>query len=152
MIGGGDLGESFGLGAVGLVATGADDGGVELARLHGGGVIGVFGLSSVAGFAGDYDVAAELFLIDHVCMAALAYVVACEGCGAGGDLGNGSTTIVAVLAEAVGDDKGAQGDERNQSDGHHCREPDEVLNILEQVVRRSLGASCAQQSAMLLDT
>jgi len=79
---GNDLRESFRLGAVGFVAASADDGGVEFRRLDGGWVVGVLGLGSVAGFAGDDDVLAELFLIDNVGVAGLANVVSGMGDGA----------------------------------------------------------------------
>jgi hypothetical protein len=152
VIGGDDLGESFGLGAVGLVAAGADDGSVELWWLYGGRVVGVPGLGSVAGLAGDDNVLAQLFLIDYLSMATLANIVAGEGGRPGRDFSNGRTAIVSVLAETVGDNESTQANESNQGDCHNGREPDEMFNILEQGVRRSPGASCAQQSAMLLDT
>ena len=71
------------LGAVGFVATGANDGRVELRRYNGRGIVGMLGLSSVAGFAGHNDVLALLLLIDHVRVAGLAGVVAGEGNRAG---------------------------------------------------------------------
>ena len=152
VIGGDDLRESFGLGAVGLVAAGANDGSVELGWLYGGGVVGVLGLGSVAGLAGDDNVLAQLFLIDHVSMASLANFVAGEGGWPGRDFSNGRAAIMSVLAETVGDNESTQANESNQRDCHDSREPDEMFNILEQGVRRSPGARCAQQSAMLLDT
>ena len=126
----------------------------SLARLHGGGIVGVFGLGSVAGFAGDDDVLALLFLIDHVGMAGLADIVAGVGDRAGGDFGDGGAAIVSVLAETVGDDEGTQADEGNQGDGHDDREPDEVFDVLEQddLSAPDSGRGCAQNCAMLLDT
>ena len=113
MIRGGNLGEGFGLGAIGLVAARTDHGGVEFGGLHGGGIVGVLGLGSVAGFTGDDDMLALLFLIDHVGMAGLADIVAGEGCWPGRDLRDGGAAIVSVLAKTVGDDEGAQADEGN---------------------------------------
>ena len=81
VIRGGDLGEGLGLGAVGFVATGADDGGVELRRFHGGWVVGMFGLGAVAGFAGDNDVPTLFFLIDYVGVTGLTGVMAGEATG-----------------------------------------------------------------------
>ena len=132
VIGGCNLGEGFGLGAVGLVAAGAYDGGVELRRFHGGGIVGVPGLGSVAGFARDDDMLAQLFLSDDIGVTSFADIVARKGHGAGGGLCDGCAAIVSVLAEAFGDDKGAQDDKGNQGDGDDDREPDEMFNILEQ--------------------
>ena len=132
MIGGDDLGEGFGFGAVGLVTAGAGDGGVELGGLHGGRIVGVLALGSMAGFAGDDDVLAELFLIDHVGVTCLADIVAGEGRGAGSDLRDGGAAIVSILAETVGNDNGAQANERDQGDGHDDRKPDEMFDVLEQ--------------------
>ena len=143
VIGGDDLGEGFGFGAVGFVAAGADDSCVELGRLHGSRIVGVFGLGSMTGFAGDDDVSAEFLLIDDIGVAGLAGIVSSVNDGAGGDFGDGCAAIVSVLPKTVGDDDGAQADEGNQGDCHDCREPDEMFNILEQVVRRTPGAGCA---------
>ncbi len=77
---------------------------------------------------------ALLFLVDDVGMAGLAGVVAGEGHGPGGDLGDGGAAIVPVLPKAARDDDGAQDDECDQRDRHDGGEPDEVFNILEQVV------------------
>ena len=134
-------GKSFGLGAVGFVAAGADDGGVELRRLYRCGIVSMLGLGSVAGFAGDNHMPALLFMIDDVGMAGLAYIVAGEGDGPGRDLSNGSAAIVSVLAKALRNDEGAQGDECDHCDRHDHREPDEMFNVLEQSVRPTPGAS-----------
>jgi hypothetical protein len=121
VIGGGDLGESFGLGAVGLVAAGADDGSIELWRLYGGRGVGVLGLGSVSGLARDDDALAQFFLIDHVSMATLASIVAGEGGWPGRDFSNGCAAIVSVLAETVGDHESTQANESNQGDCHNGR-------------------------------
>lgn len=134
MIRGDDLGEVFGLGAVGFVAAGADNSGVQFGWLHGGGIVSMSGLGSVARFARDDDVAALLFLIDHVDVAAFAHLMTGMGDGAGGGLGDGRAAIVSVLAKTLGDDDGAQGDERDQCDRHDGGEADEVFKVLEQGV------------------
>jgi len=134
VVGGDDLGEGFGLGAVGFVAAGAEDGCVELGRRHRGRVVGVTRLGSVAGFAGDDDVPALFFLIDYVGVAGFAGVVSGKGDWPGGDLGDGGATVVAVLAKAARDDGGPQDDECYQRDQHHGCEPDEMFDVLEQVV------------------
>ena len=147
-----NLGEGFGLGAIGFVAAGAEDCGVEFGRGHGGGIVGVAGLGSVAGFAGDDDMLALLFLIDYVGVAGFAGVVAGEGDWPGRDLGDGGASIVAVLAETARNDGGAQDDEGHYRDQHHGGEPDEMFDVLEHVVFLRLGeGACAEECAMLLD-
>ena len=143
VIGSGNLGEGFGLGAIGFVATAAEDEGVELRGSHGGGIVGVAGLGSMAGFAGNDHMLALLFLIHYVGVAGFAGVVAGEGDGAGGDLGDGCAPIVTVLAKGAGHDGGAQDDECHQRDQHHGGEPDEMFDVLEQAVflRRAAGAN-----------
>jgi hypothetical protein len=150
---GDDLGEGFGLGAVGLVTASTDDGGVELRGLDRCGIVGMFGLGAVAGFTGDDDVAALLFLVNNVGVAGLADLVTGVGDGAGGDLGNGVTAVVSVLAKAVGDDGGAKKDEGDQGDRHDSGEPDEVFNVLEQFGLSAPAAGALRGiCAMILDT
>jgi len=149
MIRGRNLGEGFGLGAVGLVAAGADDCGVELRRRHGCGIVGMLGLGSVAGLARDHYMLALLFLIDHVGVAGLTRLMAGEGDGSSGRLGDGSATIVSVLAKAAWNDCGAQDDKGNHCDRDDRGEPDEVFNVLEQAILPApeSGATCAQKMA-----
>ena len=148
-----NLGEVFGLGAVGFVAAGTDDRGVELRGLDGSGIVSVLGLRAVAGFAGDHHVAALLFLVNDLGVAGLANLMAGVGDGASGDLGDGIAAVVSILAEAVRDDGGAKKDEGDQCDRHDHGEPDEVFNVLEQFGlsapnRNALRRICA----MILDT
>jgi len=151
VIGGDDLGKSLGLGAVGLVAAGADDGGVELRRFYRPGIVGMFGLRSVAGLAGYHHMPSLLLEICDIGMAALAHIVASEGYGPGRDLSNGRAAIVSILSKAAWDDDGPEGNKSDQSDGHDSHQPNEVFDILKQVVRRTPGASYALNCAMLLD-
>jgi len=146
MIGGSDLGEGSGLGAIGFVATGAEDGCVELGRRHGRGIVGVTRLGSVAGFAGDDDVPALFLLIDYVGVAGFAGVVSGEGDWPGGDLGDGGAPVVTVLAKTARHHCGAQDDERHQRDQHYDGEPDEMFDVLEHVVfLRSGEGACAKK-------
>lgn len=87
MIGGGDLREIFGLGAIGFVAAGTKDGGVELRGDDVAGISGVLCRRAVTSFAGNVDVPALLFQVDDIGMAGFAGFVAGEGNRPGGDLG-----------------------------------------------------------------
>ena len=111
VIGSVDLRESLRLGAVGFVAAGTDDGRVGKGGLHRGGIVGVLALSTVAGLAGNVGVSAKLFLIDDLGVTAFADFMSRETRRADGDLGDGISPIVAVLAKAFGDDCGAKDDE-----------------------------------------
>lgn len=149
-----DLRKGFGFGAVAFVAAGADDGGVEFRRLDGGGIVGMLGLGSVAGFAWNDDVLALLLLFHNVGVAGLAHVVTGMSDGTGRGLGNGGAAIVSVLAEAARDDGGAQEKECHQSDRHDYGEADEVFDVLEQVafLRPGTGVAGAGKRPMLLDS
>ena len=152
VIGSDDLGESFGLGAVGFVAAGAEDRGVELGGLDGGRVVGVFGLGSVAGFAGDHNVLAQLLLIDNVGVAGFADFVAGVSDGAGSGFRDGVAAVVSVLAETVGNNGGAQQNERDYRDRHHSGKTDQVFRVFEQVVcpdAKGAGAIAVEKSNTL---
>lgn len=111
----------------------------------------MLGLGSMTGFARDDYVAALLFLIDHVGMTGLAGFVAGKGDGAGRGLGDGSATVVPILAKAFGDDGGAQDDEGNHGDGYHSRDTDEMFDVLEQVNTPDAGRELRAIAAILLD-
>lgn len=134
MIGADDLGKIFGLGAVGLVATGAEDDRVELGRLDGCGIIRVPGLRAVTSFARNHDMPAQFLLIDDVGMAGFADFVSSVGDGARGSLSDGVRAVMSVLSKTVGHDGGAQEDEGDQSDHHDGGQTDQVFRIFEQII------------------
>lgn len=107
-----DLGEGFRLGAIGFVATGADHCAVEFRRGHIGRIVRVLGLGAVAGFTGENNVAAEFFLVGHIGVAAFADFAAGNGYRPGGNFGDGSSAIVSVLTEALGDNSSPKNDEQ----------------------------------------
>jgi hypothetical protein len=148
VIGSSDLGKSFRLGAVGLVAARADDGGIEFRRLDGSRIVGVPGLRAVTGFAGDYDMLAQLFLIDHLGVAGLANIVSGVSDRALRDFLDRIGAVMTVLTKRTGHDGGTQDSESNQGDGHDCGEPDQVFDIFEQVrflaPRNGRKCACAQ--------
>ena len=131
MIGACDLRESFGLSAVGFVAARADDSRVGGLRLQGCGIISMLALRPVAGFAGNIGVASELLLIDDVGVASFADFVSGERRSSSGDLSDGITAVVSILAKTLGDDSGPQQDEDRQKDNDYHGETDEVLSVLE---------------------
>ena len=147
MIGGGNLRECPRLGRVSLVATGADDCGIRLWRLQGSGIVGVFCLRAVADLAVKPCMPAQLFLVDNFRVAAFADFVSGMGDGAGREFSDGVAAIVPVLAKGVRDDGGAKDDKRDQRNGHHCGEANQMFCVLEQNLtfsaRTAGAASCA---------
>jgi hypothetical protein len=152
VIGSYDLGEGFGLGTVGFVASSAEDSSVELGRLDGCRIVSVPGLGAVTGFARDDDMTALLLLVDDIGVAGFTDLVAGMGDGAGCNLGNGGAAIVSVLSKAARDHGGTQDDESKHSDHHDGGEADEMFNVLEQVVLSAPDRGGVLQSAMILDS
>lgn len=150
-----DLGEGFRLGAVGFMAAGANDGGVEFFGFYGSGIVRMPRLRAVAGFAGYDHVLAQFFLIYDVGVTTFANVMSGEVHGAPGGLGNGSAAIVPILPKAMGYDGRAQHKERHQQDDHHDRQPDEVFGVLEHgccSLRLRCAVDLREKCAMSLDT
>lgn len=87
---------------------------------------------SVAGFASDHHVLSGFLLVGNVVMAGLTGLVAGVNDRFGCYFRDCRTTEVSVLAKALGDDGCAQNHKSRQSDQHDCREPDQVLYVLEQ--------------------
>ena len=133
MIGCHDLRECLGLGAIRLVATRADDGSVGQLRRHRSRIVGVLALCSVARFAGNVGVAAKLFLIDDLGVAALTDVVTSKNRRTGRDLSDRCPAVVAILAKALGHDGGTQQNKNRQEDDNDDRKTDEMFSVLEHV-------------------
>ena len=91
----------------------------------------MFSLRAMTGFAGDVRVPSKLLLIDDVGVTSFADFVTGEGWCPGGDLGDGVAAIVTVLAETLGDDRGAEDDEKEQRQQHHSGETNEMFDVLE---------------------
>lgn len=72
MVGGHNLRERLGFGAVCFVATGTDDSGVEFWRLDRCGVVGVPGERPMASLASDDNMLSFTLLFGHVRMTAFA--------------------------------------------------------------------------------
>ena len=123
VVGGGDLGEAFGLGRVLFVTATAEGGGVGQGWLQRGGIGSVARLRPVAGLAGDVGVASAGAGLGLIVVAGDAGVLAGEGYGPGARCLQRTRAVVAVLAERFGDhclaheQKDAQGnyEDRHQS-------------------------------------
>jgi len=133
MVSGDYLRKRLGLGAVSFVAARADHRRVRKLRFHGCGVVGVPGLSAMTGLAGDAHVTAKFFLVDNIGVTALANFVTGERWSAASDLSDGVATVMSVLAKTLGDNRGAENNEKQQSQQHHGCEADEMFDVLEHV-------------------
>ena len=132
VIGAGHLGEGVRLGRVGLVAAGANHGGIGQGRLYRSGIIGVPGLWAMADFAVKSGMPAQFLLIHYIGMAAFTDFVTGMGDRACCQFSDGVTAVVPVLAEGSGNDSGAQDDEGDERDHHDSGEPKKVFDVLEQ--------------------
>ncbi len=155
VIGCGNLWEVVRLGSVGLVATGAYHGCIQLRGLHGARVIRMLGLGPVTSLASYHHMLAKFFLIHNVGVAGLADLMPGKRNLPRGDLADRRPSIVAILPKAARHNRSPQDYEGHQSDCHDGGQTNEVFDILEQgrVPCAILpGAICAQNSAMLFDT
>ena len=152
VIGGDDLGKSLGLCAVGLATSRANDGGVGQLRLHRSRIVSVLALRFMAGLTGNVGMTAQLFLVYNVCVAALADVMPGKSRRAGGNLGDGGATVVAILAKALGNDGSAQQDEDCQENCDDDSQPDEMFDVLEHGCFPCAGRSEALKGTVILDT
>ena len=132
MVGGHDLGKCLWLGAVRFMTTAADYCRIELRRLDAGGIIGMFCLGTVAGFAGHDYVLPQLLLIRHIGVAAFTYFMASVCDGTRGDLSNRVAPIMSVLSETLRDYCGPNRDENAHQNNYDGGKPDQMLSIFEQ--------------------
>ena len=132
VIGTGHLGEGVRLGRVGLVAAGANHGGIGQGRLDRSGIIGVPGLRAVANLTVQSGMPAPFLLIHYIGVTAFADFVTGVGDRACCHFSDGSAAVVSVLAEGFGNDSGTQDDERDERDQHDSGEPKKVFDVLEQ--------------------
>jgi len=131
VFGGVDLGEAFGFGGVLFVAAAAEAGdvgefGLERRRIIG---LGMGGLRAVAGLARDMSVAAGGADFGLIFVAEDAGVLAGVGDGARADQIKGGRPVVAVFAEAFGDDGGADDEEESKGGKEDEGRADEVPGI-----------------------
>src|SRR3954463_13550494 len=107
MLSGDDLGERGRPGGVALMTAAAEIGDIGERGLEGAGVVGVFGLGSVAGFARDMGVAAGGADFGLILMAQDAGILAGVGDRLGANGVEGAGAEVAVLAEVLRNHGGA---------------------------------------------
>jgi hypothetical protein len=96
---GDDLGEAFGFGAICLVATDAENGGIEFWRLNGDRIAGVCGERAVAGFAVHAYMLSRILHGDDIGMTGLAGLMSRKYDSLGSYFRDGVSSVVAVSAE-----------------------------------------------------
>ena len=135
MFRGDDLGKAFGLGAVRLMTTDAENGGIELWRLDRSRIRGVFCQSTVAGFAVHACVFSLVLHGDDIRVAGLAGLPSGKQNRLGGNFRDGISAIVAIFAKASGYQGRPQEDKGENRDREDDCDTQQMLDILEPVHR-----------------
>ncbi len=125
-----DLRKIFRLGAVSFVATGAQDGGIKLGRLHGARIVGMPDEGSVTGLASDSCMDALLLLVHHIAVANLTCLVTGEGDRSSCNFADRIAAEMPVLPKTAWHDRTAEDDKCNYYYSHHGREPQEVPYVV----------------------
>ena len=115
MFGRDDRGKPFWLGGVGFMAASAENRGIGHNGFYGRGVLGMFGLRTVAGLAIDVRVFAGRLNSKDIGMAGFAGFVTGVDDGESGNFGHGVGAVVAVLTEAFRDEPCAEAEKENDS-------------------------------------
>jgi hypothetical protein len=101
----------------------------------------MFGLGTMAGFAGEHDVLAQFFLLDDVGVADFANVMAGKRNRASGDLADSCSAVMTILPETARNHRGTDGHEEDQRSNHYSGEPNQVFEVFEhRCQRRTAGA------------
>jgi hypothetical protein len=138
VFGGDHLREGLRLGGVLFVAAAAEVGDIGELGDVGGGVIGMPGEGTVAGFAGDVGVLTGGASFGLVIVAHDALVLAGVRNGALAGFEQGGGAVVAVLAEGLGDDYGTYDEEDTKRGEKDNRGADEVSGIGEEAAQSYL--------------
>jgi hypothetical protein len=138
VLGGDHLRECGGLGRVLFMTPSAEVGDIGELGDVGGGVAGMLGEGTVAGFAGDVGVLTGGAGFGLVIVAQNALVLAGVGDGALTDFHQRGGAVVPVLAEGLGDDYGTYDEEDTERGDQDNRRADEVSGIREKAAQSYL--------------
>jgi hypothetical protein len=128
-----DLRKVARLGAIGRVATHAQNCRIQLGRLDRRGILGVLSEGPVAGFAVHMGVLPLAFHLENIGMARLAGLVSGEGHGSRRNFSDGISAVMSILAKTAWDQDGAQNYEYNDSSDEDQGHAEQVFDILEPV-------------------
>ncbi len=131
MFSGVHLGEALRLGDIFGVAADAELSDIGKLRGDAGGIVGMFGKGTMAGFAIDMGVDAFGLGVRFFGMAAFAGLMASVTKGMGSDFGDGVAPEVAIAAEALGDEGAAEDEEENEAGEENPGHAEEVGDVLE---------------------
>jgi hypothetical protein len=126
------LREALGFGCADRMTANTEHRGVELGR-HDRGVVGMLCQRAMTGFAIYVHVLAVLLHCQNVCVTGLAGIVAGEVDRAGGDLSDGGSAVVAVLTEALWDNKVPDHEENEEGEYEQKSEPEKMSCIFEKL-------------------
>jgi hypothetical protein len=115
------------------MTTGAENGGIRQDRLHGAGIVGMLRLRAVAGFAINASVFTGFFELENVLVANFAGLMASVDDRQSGDFGDGIAAVVAVFAEALRHEPGAEAEKEGDSYEEDGGDPDEVFRVLKSI-------------------
>ena len=128
---GDDLGKASGPGAIHLMATDTEKGGVQMRRLDRARIFRVFCKSAVAGFAVHACVLSLALHAEDIRMAILTGLVPGKDDRLCGDFRKGVSTIVAVFAETSGLEDRAQDDKCQNAEQEDEGDSQQVFGVLE---------------------
>jgi hypothetical protein len=130
---GDDLGEAFGLGVIRLVATDAENGGIEFWRMDRDRIGGVGCEGAVAGFAVHACMLSRVLHSDDIGMASLAGLVSSKHDSLGGYFRDGVSTIVAIFTETPGYQHSPHEDKSDYRGHEDKGDTQQMLGILETI-------------------
>lgn len=100
---------------------------------HDRGVVGMFRQRTVAGFAIDVRVLADLLHFQNVCVTGLAGIVAGVVDRARGDLSDGGPAVVTIFSEALRDNEVPDHKKHHEGDYEQKSEPEKMSCIFEKL-------------------
>ena len=142
VVGRNDLRKRLRLCGIRLVAADAQHSRIELGRSHRGWIVRVLGLRPVAGFAIHMRVLAIFLLIEHVCMAAFAGVMAGIINGPRGNFRERVPAVVPVFAETLRYQKSPDNQKEEHAGGEYARQTEKMSCISEDIHTKLSAPDC----------
>jgi len=131
MLGRMHLGEIHRFGMARLVTPGTEHRSIEFHGHDGSGILRMFGLGTVAGFACHSRVAPGLLHLPDVVVTARAHLVACIGNRLGRDLSQSCSTVVPKFSKSLRHQQTARDKEQSHTNRECCRKANQMRRIFE---------------------
>lgn len=113
-------------------------------------VAGMIGERSMAGFAMDIGMLACLLYLENVGMTGFARLMTCEVDGTGGNLSNGGSTVVAIFAEALRNNKATDHQKEYEANDEQKSKPEKMSCILEVAHSQILSSTSFKKLSRVL--